>query len=378
MWEGITKNASMAQYTHVQALQLPQRSCRKLGLVEVAMMVMRIEIKTIEFWRAVISECLGTFLYVLLGCSAMLYCDGEHPAMSSRVLAASSSGQRAAGASTSGSPETDHRSSGHRVASAAAVGEYLGDGTESTQVHLAIALSFGLIMATLVQCFGHISGAHFNPVTTMAMALTCKITPLRGFFYAIAQLGGGIAGAALLYGIVPEKCRHDLGVTQVHPHLTKGQACGIELILTFILIFTIFATIDPNRKELGSKPLAIGLTVSMCHLVGYRYTSSSLNPARSLGPAFVTNRWNSHWIYWVGPFGGGITAGLLYEYIFDPSRRRKPPQAPPSVELEEVLPKRTDGSVRYSGWDTPSRDIGGRRGVRRPPDNDIYGSKEEK
>ena len=68
--------------------------------------------------------------------------------------------------------------------------------------------------------------------------------------------------------IVPETCRQDLGVTQVHPHLTKGQACGIELILTFILIFTIFATIDPNRKELGSKPLAIGLTVSMCHLVG--------------------------------------------------------------------------------------------------------------
>ncbi|CAI9719537.1 aquaporin AQPAe.a-like isoform X2 [Octopus vulgaris] len=135
--------------------------------------------------------------------------------------------------------------------------------------------------------------------------------------------------------IVPETCRQDLGVTQVHRHLTKGQACGIELILTFILIFTIFATIDPNRKELGSKPLAIGLTISMCHLVGYRYTSSSLNPARSLGPAFVTNRWNSHWIYWVGPFGGGITAGLLYEYIFDPSRRRKPPQAPPSVDIEE-------------------------------------------
>ncbi|CAI9719541.1 big brain-like [Octopus vulgaris] len=73
-------------------------------------------------------------------------------------------------------------------------------GSSDAQAYLIIALSFGLIMATLVQCFGHISGAHFNPVTTVAMALTCKITPLRGFFYAVAQLGGGIAGAALLYG----------------------------------------------------------------------------------------------------------------------------------------------------------------------------------
>lgn len=189
MWEGI-KNANMAQYTHVKALQLPQRSCRKLGLIEVAMMVMRIEIKTIEFWRAVISECLGTFLYVLLGCSSMLYCNDGSSILTGRVQAAVDNDMRAdsSGIHSAG----DHRTDDGR-------GVNFG-GSSDAQAYLIIALSFGLIMATLVQCFGHISGAHFNPVTTVAMALTCKITPLRGFFYAVAQLGGGIAGAALLYG----------------------------------------------------------------------------------------------------------------------------------------------------------------------------------
>lgn len=137
----------MAQYKQVHAVNLPRRSCKKLSLCEIATEVMKIELRSIDFWRAVISECLGTFFYVFLGCSSMMVCD------------------------------------------------YSTD-----QNVVLVSLCFGLAMTTLVQCFGHISGAHFNPVVTLAMSVTYKITPLRALMYVFAQLGGSIAGAALLYG----------------------------------------------------------------------------------------------------------------------------------------------------------------------------------
>ncbi|ESO90935.1 hypothetical protein LOTGIDRAFT_145722 [Lottia gigantea] len=180
---------------------------------------MRVEIRTIEFWRAVISECLGTMLYVLLGCSSTLSC---------------------------------------------------GTTMDPTNQIVLVSLCFGFTLATLVQCFGHISGAHFNPVVSLAMVLTCKVTPLRGIMYSIAQCGGSVAGAALLYGITPEVCHGhgQMAITSLMPGLNIWKAFGIEAILTYILVFSVFATIDPNRRELGSKPLAIGLAAALCHFAG--------------------------------------------------------------------------------------------------------------
>ncbi|XP_067666759.1 aquaporin AQPAe.a-like [Haliotis asinina] len=279
------------QYSHVHNGQPVTRNYRQLRLCEVANMVMKAEIKTIEFWRAVISECLGSMFYVLLGCSATLFCENFR--------------------------------------------DYRYD-------ILLVSFSFGFTMATLVQCFGHISGAHFNPVVSLAMTITCKVTPLRGILYCIAQCGGGIAGAAVLYGITPSKCHKQLGVTILDSQVSMWQGLGIETLLTFIMVFAVFATIDPNRKELGSKALAIGVAVALCHLAGYRFTTSSMNPARSLGPAFVMNRWKNHWIYWVGPMVGGLMSGLLYEYIFDPSRSRRKPR---SVEESPSYPDPDEDEV---------------------------------
>ncbi|XP_050389863.1 aquaporin AQPAe.a isoform X2 [Patella vulgata] len=264
----------MAYYSQVNNSQLPPRNYRKLGLCEVAHMVMRVEIRTIEFWRAVISECLGTMLYVFLGCSSTLTC---------------------------------------------------GRSIDPSNQVVLVALCFGFTLATLVQCFGHISGAHFNPVVSLVMALTCKVTPLRGIMYSIAQCGGSIAGAALLYGITPGVCQNEMGITRVMTGLNHWKAFGIEAILTYILVFSVFATIDPNRRELGSKPLAIGIAAALCHLAGFRFTGSAINPARSLGPAFVMSHWDNIWIYCAGPLTGGVISGLLYEYIFDPRRSRRKP-----------------------------------------------------
>lgn len=111
---------------------------------------MQVEIRTLEFWRSIISECLATFLYVFVVCGAV-----------------------------AGSTDSN---------------------INTTSSTISAALATGFVIATLVQCFGHVSGAHVNPAITLAMAVTRHISPLRGVMYVTAQCGGGIAGAALLYG----------------------------------------------------------------------------------------------------------------------------------------------------------------------------------
>ena len=94
------------------------------------------------------------------------------------------------------------------------------------------------------------------------------------------------------------------------------QGMGTEIILTFALVFVIFATaVDP--KGLGKlAPIAIGLTVMADHLVGIPLTGASMNPARSFGPALVSATWDNHWIYWIGPIVGGISAAVFYKLVF--------------------------------------------------------------
>jgi len=170
---------------------------------------------------------------------------------------------------------------------------------------------------------GHLSGGLINPVVSIALMATRKISILEGVFYTLAQFLGGILGAALLCGLTPSQIHRDLGVTA--PAKTFGvneaQAFGIEFILTFMLVFTIFATTDPGKEHRGYEiPLSIGLCVFICHVVGIPLTGCSMNPARSFGPALIINSWKYHWVYWVGPIPGGIMAALLYEHVFSSSK----------------------------------------------------------
>ncbi|XP_035221956.1 aquaporin-5-like isoform X2 [Stegodyphus dumicola] len=118
--------------------------------------------------------------------------------------------------------------------------------------------------------------------------------------------------------------RENLGCTVVTEYLSTWQAMGLELVLTFIVAFTMCATADPNRKSLGSDALAVGLAYLVCSLIALPATGASMNPARSLGPAFVMNTWTNHWVYWSGPVLGGLLAGLIYEYIFDSPKKILP------------------------------------------------------
>ncbi|XP_037401284.1 aquaporin-4 isoform X1 [Pygocentrus nattereri] len=189
-----------------------------------------------------------------------------------------------------------------------------------------ISLCFGLSIATMVQCFSHISGGHINPAVTAAMVVTQKLSLAKGLFYIVAQCLGAIVGAGVLLLVTPSAVRGGLGITAVNSRISVGHALVVELLITFELIFTIFATCDPKRSDLkGSAGLAIGIAVVIGHLFAIPYTGASMNPARSFGPAVVTWSWESHWVYWVGPILGGILAAALYEYLYcpDPELKRR-------------------------------------------------------
>ncbi|XP_070533265.1 aquaporin-2-like [Ptychodera flava] len=187
---------------------------------------------------------------------------------------------------------------------------------EKTPTVVQIALSAGLAIATMVQCFGDVSGGHINPAVTVAMLFTGKIGILKAVFYVIAQCVGAIAGAALIHGVTPEGVRGTMGANILNPDITQVQAFGVEFVLTFVLVFTVFATVDEKNAISGSKPLAIGIAVVIAHLVGIGYTSVSINPARTLGPAVITQIFDDHWVFWAGPLGGGVAAGWLYVLSF--------------------------------------------------------------
>ncbi|XP_045724235.2 aquaporin-5 isoform X1 [Mirounga angustirostris] len=185
---------------------------------------------------------------------------------------------------------------------------------------LQISLAFGLAIGTLAQALGPVSGGHINPAITLALLVGNQISLLRAVFYVVAQLVGAVAGAGILYGLVPPKARGNLAVNALNNNTTQGQAMVVELILTFQLALCIFSSTDTRRTSpVGSPALSIGLSVTLGHLVGIYFTSCSMNPARSFGPAVVMNRFSAaHWVFWVGPIMGAILAAILYFYLLFP------------------------------------------------------------
>jgi len=228
------------------------------------------ELRSIPFWKAILAELLGTLLLVFIGCASCL-----------------DNWQKEAA---------------------------LGRGVTVVQ----ISLTFGLAVATVVWCIAHVSGGHINPAVTAGMLIARKITVIRAIFYVIAQCAGAILGAGLLHLLHPNDHLQDgLGNTGRDPKVRLDQAFGIELVITFVLVFTVFASCDKYRNDLGgSVPLTIGFSITVCHLFAIKYTGSSMNPARSFGPAVIANRWADHWLYWVGPISGCVLAALVYDLVF--------------------------------------------------------------
>ena len=215
------------------------------------------------------------------------------------------------------------------------VGTIMAVGAQADAGTLDVALAFGLVIAVMVTAVGHISGGHFNPAVTFGLMLTRRISVLLGLFYWIAQFAGGVLAALLLRWIFPATIRDatNLGAPAVHT-IDLGPALVIEALMTFFLVWVVFATTaDPRSTYSGIAGLAIGLTIVFGMLLSYPLTGGSLNPARAFGPELVSSSWTDAWIYFVGPLAGGAIAALLYDELY------LRPQAPPgTAEAPEAPP----------------------------------------
>ncbi|KAL6627016.1 hypothetical protein ACP70R_030742 [Stipagrostis hirtigluma subsp. patula] len=178
----------------------------------------------------------------------------------------------------------------------------------------AVALGQALVVAVIATAGFHISGGHINPAVTLSLAVGGHITLFRSLLYILAQLLGSSTACLLLRFLTGGL------VTPVHA-LAAGvgpiQGVVAEAVLTFSLLFVIYAAIIDQRKlapTLG--PLLTGLLVGANTLAGGVLTGASMNPARSFGPALAAGDWTNHWVYWVGPLAGGPLAVVVYECVF--------------------------------------------------------------
>ena len=171
--------------------------------------------------------------------------------------------------------------------------------------------AFGLVIVAMAYSIGNISGCHINPAVSIAMLCAKKMT-LKDFVgYVIAQFLGAIAGAAVLMGIVDDATK--LGTNALY----KGDpwlSLIIEVILTFVFVITILGV--TSKKEYGTVAgLVIGGALTLVHLLGINFTGTSVNPARSFGPALIAGNLSGIWVFLLAPLVGGILAAVVYEFL---------------------------------------------------------------
>jgi len=176
-----------------------------------------------------------------------------------------------------------------------------------------IALCFGFSLAVNAWVFFRISGGLFNPAVTFGMALIGALPVIRAVLLLVVQILGGITAAALVSCMFPGT---PTVTTALGGDTSIPQGLFIEMMLTAMLVFTIFMLAAEKHKGTFIAPVGIGLALFIAELVGVYFTGGSLNPARSFGPAVVNHDWPTyHWIYWLGPFLGSVVAVGFYKFI---------------------------------------------------------------
>jgi aquaporin Z len=200
---------------------------------------------------------------------------------------------------------------------------------------LGVALAHGLTIAIMASAVGHISGGHFNPAVTFGFLVTRRIAPSLAAVYWVSQLAGAVLGALALRAAFPSEAPLDSGVPVLHETIGVGSGLLIEGILTFFLVWVIFATaVDPGGAFKAIAGLAIGLTITIGVLAAGPLTGAALNPARALGPELVQNVWGNFWVYLVGPGAGAAVAALLYDWLYLRPLAPAPVGTPESGVLE--------------------------------------------
>jgi aquaporin Z len=188
-----------------------------------------------------------------------------------------------------------------------------------------VALAFGLTVLTMAYSIGHISGCHLNPAVTFGLWAGGRFPGKDIPLYVIAQVLGAIAAAYLLYFIAAGQPDWDLatkglaanGVGAGSPgHYSMAAGVVIEVLLTFFFLLVIMGSTD-TRAPAGFAPIAIGLALTLIHLISIPVTNTSVNPARSTGPALVVGglALQQLWIFWIAPIVGGILGGIVYKTL---------------------------------------------------------------
>ncbi|CAI0423257.1 unnamed protein product [Linum tenue] len=181
-----------------------------------------------------------------------------------------------------------------------------------------VAVGHALALFVAVAVGANISGGHVNPAVTFGLAVGGQITILTGIFYWIAQLAGSIVACYLLKVVTGGLCFQAIPTHGVAAGMGAAQGVVMEIIITFGLVYTVYATAaDPKKGSLGTiAPIAIGFVVGANILAAGPFSGGSMNPARSFGPAVASGNFAGNWIYWVGPLIGGGLAGLIYPNVY--------------------------------------------------------------
>jgi len=205
---------------------------------------------------------------------------------------------------------------------------------------VSVALAHGLVIAVMVSAVGHISGGHFNPAVTLGFLITRRLALSLGLVYWSVQFLGATAAALLLKWFYSENVRAatNLGSPALGAGVSVWQGVVIELVLTFFLVWVVFATAaDPGCAFKSIAGLAIGLTITLDILMGGPLTGAAMNPARAFGPELVSRDWSNAWVWYVGPFVGGVLAAVVYEWLY--LRPPAPlPVGPPETGVIEPRP----------------------------------------
>jgi aquaporin Z len=189
---------------------------------------------------------------------------------------------------------------------------------------VGVSLAFGLSVVTMAYAIGHISGCHLNPAVTIGLAAGGRFPTDQILPYVVAQVIGAVVGAAVLYLIASGKTGFSLAggfaANGYGAHSPGGygvwSALLAELVLTSLFLFVIMGATH-GKAPTGFAPLAIGLMLTLIHLVSIPVTNTSVNPARSTGPALFVGGWalEQLWLFWLAPLAGGAAGGILYRWL---------------------------------------------------------------
>jgi MIP family channel proteins len=193
----------------------------------------------------------------------------------------------------------------------AGAGAVMVDAKTHALGHVGVAITFGLVIMAMIYAVGHVSGAHFNGAVTFAFALTRHFPWPRAVGYWAAQLTGAIVAAAVLRGSLGNIAH--VGAT--FPSGSDRQSFLWEIVLSAILMFVIMAVATDTRAVGEAAAIAIGGTIGLDAMFGGPISGASMNPMRSLGPAFVSGDLTSIWVYIAGPVIGTAVGALLYQLV---------------------------------------------------------------